>query len=217
MKHYSGIYKITNNKNNKTYIGSTADFSVRWATHKRQLRNNEHPCKHLQAAWNKYGQESFDFSIICFVPPNKDFLLSIEQYWLNIYWDNHVTCYNTNKLANSRAGVSLSEEHKRKIGLANKGNNHRSGIVLSDVTKEKIAASNTGKIRSDITKQKISNSKKGKPHTVKRQLSDDHKRKISEANTGRKHSNETKKKISTVMKQNAELRKNMDKAEKEEK
>lgn len=44
------IYKITNTRNNKVYIGQTES---RW------YRN-----KHIQNAWNKYGEASFTFEVI---------------------------------------------------------------------------------------------------------------------------------------------------------
>jgi hypothetical protein len=42
----SGIYKIINKINNKYYVGSS-----------------KHINPHLQNAWNKYGQNNFDFVI----------------------------------------------------------------------------------------------------------------------------------------------------------
>ena len=35
MKRISGIYKITNIINNKSYIGSSVDIYTRWREHKR--------------------------------------------------------------------------------------------------------------------------------------------------------------------------------------
>ena len=57
----SGIYKILNNINGKIYIGSTKNFNKRWVTHKYLLRLNKHENKHLQYAWNKYGEVHFEF------------------------------------------------------------------------------------------------------------------------------------------------------------
>ena len=51
-----GIYKITNLKNNKGYIGQSTDIKTRWINHKRELRNNIHRNPHLQNAFNKYGE-----------------------------------------------------------------------------------------------------------------------------------------------------------------
>ena len=35
MKRISGIYKITNIINNKSYVGSSVDICTRWREHKR--------------------------------------------------------------------------------------------------------------------------------------------------------------------------------------
>ena len=63
-KDLCGIYCIENTINNKKYIGSSRDINRRWYEHKSDLRRNNHVNIHLQSAWNKYGEESFMFSII---------------------------------------------------------------------------------------------------------------------------------------------------------
>jgi len=37
-----GVYKITNTKNGKVYIGKSIDVNNRWKTHRRYLDNNNH-------------------------------------------------------------------------------------------------------------------------------------------------------------------------------
>lgn len=54
------------------------------------------------------------------------------------------------KRSSSKVGVPLSEEHRQKIGLAQRGVPKRKESI------EKMRASNTGKKRGDATKQKIS-------------------------------------------------------------
>ena len=50
------IYKITNNVNNKCIVGKTTQKLMRrWIQHRCMLRINRHNNKHLQDAWNKYG------------------------------------------------------------------------------------------------------------------------------------------------------------------
>lgn len=48
----------------KVYIGRSIDISNRWRRHKWELRNNIHCNQHLQAAWNKYGEDKFIFSVV---------------------------------------------------------------------------------------------------------------------------------------------------------
>lgn len=60
-----GIYKIVCTANDVTYIGSTCvDFKKRFKKHKQRLRHNYHENSYLQNAWNKYGEETFNFIVI---------------------------------------------------------------------------------------------------------------------------------------------------------
>ena len=90
-KKISGIYKITNIKNNKIYIGQSSDIFWRWTHHKSDLNNNRHHNRHLQNAWNKYGKDNFVFSIIEQCP--EDNLDEKESYWIN-YFDSYNNGYN---------------------------------------------------------------------------------------------------------------------------
>lgn len=60
MKGY--IYHITNNINNKCYIGQTLNYQNRKTTHLRNLRQGKHHSSKLQRAWDKYGEENFSFT-----------------------------------------------------------------------------------------------------------------------------------------------------------
>ena len=60
----SGIYMIRNIINNKVYIGQSSDLKDRLAHHKSSLRHNRHYSSYLQNAWNKYGEENFEFIIL---------------------------------------------------------------------------------------------------------------------------------------------------------
>ena len=58
------IYKIRNVVNQKFYVGSTTNKKQRWTTHRKKLRQGKHHCHHLQAAWNKYGEDCFKFEVV---------------------------------------------------------------------------------------------------------------------------------------------------------
>lgn len=56
-----GVYIINNKINNHNYIGSSVNIKKRFSRHKTDLRKNKHPNRYLQRAWNKYGEENFEF------------------------------------------------------------------------------------------------------------------------------------------------------------
>lgn len=86
-----GIYKIKNLLNGKLYIGQSVDIESRWRIHVVELKNNCHHNARLQNAWNKYGEENFDFSIIeeC----KSDQLNVREIYWIDKL-DSYKNGYN---------------------------------------------------------------------------------------------------------------------------
>ena len=77
----SGVYQIRCNTNGKIYIGSAVNMSARWAHHWRSLQRGVHRNQHLQQAWNKYGEENFEFAVLEYV--TLAFLLRAEQEWID--------------------------------------------------------------------------------------------------------------------------------------
>ena len=102
-----GIYKITNLKNNKVYIGQSTDIKARWNNHKLELKNNSHRNSHLQNAFNKYGEEAFEFRIL--EETFEENIDDAEEYWID-YFDST----NPNKGYNLRQGAS-SYKHRKEI------------------------------------------------------------------------------------------------------
>jgi len=58
-----GIYKIVNKKSGLCYVGQSQRVKKRVSEHFRQLRSNKHPNPKLQNAFNKHGEDSFDWKI----------------------------------------------------------------------------------------------------------------------------------------------------------
>ena len=75
------IYQIRNIANNKIYIGSTNNVRKRWNNHRSKLNNGKHENQYLQLAWQKYGENSFEFTIIEEVNDNNR--IEREIYHLN--------------------------------------------------------------------------------------------------------------------------------------
>lgn len=97
------IYQIRNKVNNKIYIGSTNNLERRWESHIYQLKNNIHHSIKLQKAWDKYGEDNFEFSIIEeFNSDNEDDKYIKEQYYLDLYESYTDKGYNMSNIADTR-------------------------------------------------------------------------------------------------------------------
>jgi group I intron endonuclease len=181
------IYKIVNLVNDKFYVGSTTNKKVRFREHRKQLRGNRHHCKHLQAAWNKYGEEKFDFRVVEEVPVEVA-LHEVEDSWLKKHFGKP-HCYNSGAAAiapwrgvcgpdHFNFGKEMAAPQKEQISRALKefyaqdyANHPRVGKQHTEETKAKISASKKanpvayweGKERSEETKAKISEAQRGKP------------------------------------------------------
>lgn len=120
----SGIYLIKNLYNGKVYIGSAKCLISRLSNHLFLLKNNKHHSKHLQSAWNKYGENMFIFGVIEIIK-NIDDLVSIEQNYINKYksFDDKYG-YNICPLAKNNLGSKHQrgiEDKKRR--MSGSGNN----------------------------------------------------------------------------------------------
>lgn len=144
-----GIYKIINVVNNKFYVGSAVDFTARKRRHWWALRSQRHANKHLQAAWNKYGEESFKFLIVEELPEGAD-VLAAENVWLK----EHVGkdhCYNlgTDAIAFQ---LGMSGEKNAMWGKT---------FVHTPEAKARIAAASKSRIQSKEEKEKRRQTMKG--------------------------------------------------------
>ncbi len=166
----SGIYRILNIINGKSYVGSAVDSDGRWYEHKRILKHNSHHSPRLQHAVNKYGLENFEF---IFVEEIKDIfkLLEREQYWINFYNSaNPEKGYNINKIAGNRLGMHHTEKTKEKISIKKLG----------------MPPPNKGKPMSSEQKDKLSKAHLGKPSWNKgKHFTDEAKKHMSQAHLGK--------------------------------
>jgi group I intron endonuclease len=168
-KRISGVYEIYCSASQASYIGSARCLAKRKINHLALLRNGKHTSIHFQRAWDKYGEESFDFRVIEFC--DADSLLEREQYYL----DTLCPKLNVSKVAGaSFKGRHHTAESRLKISIKGKERMRKGGPAITNLIKKltgrkvppevvaKSAASNTGKKRSDITKNRISKSNQGK-------------------------------------------------------
>lgn len=200
-KCMSGVYKITNKRNWHSYIGSSIDICERWVTHRWYLNSNRSHNIALQNAWNKYGKESFEFSILLICDRENTTLY--EQIYLDYYKPEYNIALFTDA---PMRGKSFSEDHKRKIGEAN------SKHIMSEKQKEFLRQFHAGIPISSEQKIKMGESQK-KAHERKsygflkghdawnkgvlmaKPISEETREKLRVSSTGRKHTEEAKIKI----------------------
>lgn len=90
------IYQIKNLVNGKLYIGQTINYKSRKDKHLSLLRRNDHHNPYLQNAYNKYGEDAFEFSILHEEECDQDRLNELEEYYINKY-NSYRNGYNCNR------------------------------------------------------------------------------------------------------------------------
>ena len=126
----SGVYEIRNTINGHRYIGSSVSVPNRLCRHKNGLRRDDHPNLHLQAAYQKYGEENFDFYPLLYCDPEN--VLLYEQMCIDVLKPE----YNIAKYAGApMRGRFFSKEAKQKLSEM------RMGHTFSDEARKKISKS----------------------------------------------------------------------------
>ena len=90
MIHY--IYRIVNNKNNKSYIGYTINPKGRWSTHKYIARTGKGYLLH--DAIRHDGIENFEFNILFESEDRTLTLTKMEKYYIEQF-DSKANGYNS--------------------------------------------------------------------------------------------------------------------------
>jgi len=119
----SGIYKITNKKSHKVYIGSAKEFKTRWYHHAKSLKNGLHQNKHLLHSFQFYGEDAFVFEILEVMENStKKERLIREEYYINFLLESGMELYNNQlqptKESKERSCFSLTpEETSQRISV----------------------------------------------------------------------------------------------------
>lgn len=166
-----GIYKITS-PSNKIYIGQSVDIANRISSYKNLK------CKRqtkLYRSLKKYGFEKHKFEIIdkC----NEIELNAKERYYQELFNTISKEGLNCRLTKTKDKSGRLSEETKRKIGLAHKG---------KIVSKE-------SRLKMSIAKSKMTEETKQKMRG--RKVSEQHKAKLSKLHKGKKIKEEVRLKL----------------------
>jgi group I intron endonuclease len=207
LERLPGIYAIRHEASGKVYVGSSQDVRTRCERHLRLLCRGVHFSKHLQAAWDAYGESGFTFGVLEAVPDIGN-LIAREQSWLDRF-----CCYlpengyNSCRIADRQTGIKQRPETRAKRSAS------MSGRIVSAETCARISAALTGKKLSAETRAKISLVQKGKARgpmleatkgklsaiRTGKKLSAEHCSKLSIAHIGNRHTPEQSMKISRAL------------------
>lgn len=172
------IYKITNTKNGKVYIGSTKYIQARKKCYE-QLRCRQQV--RLYNSINKYGWSLHLFEILEECTTEDQFFR--ERYWQEFYDVTGVNGLNCLLVRTDVKPCIMSEETRRKMSLS------RKGLKKSKEWQDKINFAKKGSTLSEDHKLKISMTKLGTKE------SEETREKKRLMRLGKKHSSETKEKI----------------------
>lgn len=114
-----GVYMIKNILNDKCYVGSAKNIKYRLQQHLRDFLSEKHINKYLLRAFNKYGQDSFVYTILERCEEDRCVLLSTEQIYLNMSPE-----YNYMKIAGTTNGYKHTDETKKMLAEKHKGKPH---------------------------------------------------------------------------------------------
>jgi group I intron endonuclease len=193
-----GIYAIKCISNNKIYIGSVHptdrgnSLARRLRDHKYRLNRNEHGNQLLQRAWNKYGEESFEFYVIETLE-NVEIILEREQYWIDFYESyNKDKGFNLCPTAGSTYNFKWTEEQKLNY---TKENHPMYGKKHTEESKQKMSESLKGLMTGE---NHPSYGKVKSPETIEKWKKSVEGKFVGESNPfyGKSHTEGTKKKIS---------------------
>lgn len=163
------IYQITNNVNNKCYIGLTKQTLLRrWAGHKSESNHKDHL---IARAIRKYGVEAFDIKQIDFAETLQE-ACDKEVFWIqkhNSFGEGY------NSTSGGELQKDITNEVRIKISTFHKGKSQtpkqKAALLVANIgrpcpeaVRKALIKSNKNRVWSDISKQKIAKFMKGRKH-----------------------------------------------------
>lgn len=195
------VYRVFNVVTEQFYIGSAVNFRRRRWEHIDSLKKGTHHCVKLQAAWDEYGQDAFEFEVLEEVPDEE--VLRIEDTYL-VQHAGHERCYNTALSTMQPSSTAAATREKIRASMKR---------LYAEPSKHP----RFGKAHTEETKAKISAAKKANPvrHWLGKQRDEETRQKISEAQKnvpkpGRVYTEEGLAKVREVMRRNAKENKPSD-------
>lgn len=216
---YGYIYKITNTKNGKVYIGlTTIGFNKRYNAkgediervynyYVKQRKHGQFYNIHLLRSIEKYGFEVFEVIKEFDIAYSKEELKEKERYWIGCYKCNDINYgYNRTEGGDSYlAGKDNPLYKERKIfkcgycgeeieRLESCIKGYKNTFCNKECCSKWLSEHFKGREVSEETKKKLSEANKGK------RFSEEHRRNLSESQKGKEISEKTRKKIGEAQK-----------------
>jgi len=141
-----GIYKITNMKNNKSYIGQSSNIDLRWITHIiDSINNTEYSL--IDKAIHSLGNYNFKIEILEECPIEQ--LNEKEKYYIQKYNTIYPNGYNKqlggnhyrnykNFNINKNIQINIEDLYKLKPPLSIKYIQETNEYIIYSITKEEI-------------------------------------------------------------------------------
>jgi len=136
------IYSIKSKTSGKLYIGSATGHYRRKGQHYYMLRRNIHFNRHLQSAWNKYGEEDFEFSVLEFIT-DLSLIEERELYYIDKFnVTDNTKGYNIRRDCRTNLGKPWPLESRIKFSLSKKGKKitHLNYIEIAKKNMKKVIA-----------------------------------------------------------------------------
>lgn len=99
------VYKITHRFTQKFYLGYSSDTNRRFANHRNMLRRGLHHCRHLQRAWNIYGENEFSFTVLDVCKTTEEAIYR-EQLYLDAEFDSG-RMYNSSRSNDPKESIKF--------------------------------------------------------------------------------------------------------------
>lgn len=174
----AGVYQIKNLRNGKAYIGSSSNIEARWRTHRSSLNKGKHHSAALQRAWEKYGQEAFEFTILEVVECQKRRLVVETEFIASTRSADGRHGYNCLAVGGSPVGHKHTEESRRRMSEGQR--------KIPKAVRLTYCISFAGRRHTEEAKAKISLS------SSMRRLTEEQKKRVGDAHRGKSISSEHK-------------------------
>jgi hypothetical protein len=158
--------------NGKVYIGQSTNVVRRIICHKSLLKNGIHYNEYLQKAFQKHGEESFSFSVLCECEENELDLKERQEIMIRFSTDR---AFGYNLESGGHENRFATEETKKKLSSVKKG------VPKSLEWRAKLSARQIGMKRSQETRRKLSEKSRGNKNCLGRVISEEARKRMSDA------------------------------------